>query len=1064
MYTLQHSSTGLESSLLSKKFILFPVTIVLYPLAFRKLFIFFYILYVKNRDKSNRQHIVLDVSKYEYGSYMNSALDLNVKYTNTSICKAKINYFYLKTKSEHKKMFFFFLLAIIVSLQRIKFFLTRYLFCEKLFYYILHDVRLNKIEYNHPLGIPSILKHIYRSHSITALITSVRRKYKVNYLRIKGTYYLNIDYNYAPIWSMITVPVFPFFCRELNDASYKMHTYCKKFLAMITMVFYISDSFRFEPIIMSDNEIMDYEEEMAPASPFGETEEYEKDFPVFSDRHGKQVGQGFMDDSLLDMDEHDVFVPRVDSVNDGEGEAETVEGDVIPPNIPSLSVEEVAPTPSNFQPKELVKGAGSGEANVLVYKEREAFSEVTPNETTSAESVLPKHAMPYLTIRHILEKVKLVRSAIIHKIPSKSVPLVPDSYPKSTLVNCNDGKKAISFRVPARNPKQPPFYPSNVKDLGGTVGLPNFFCKSGYTITFDTKRKCRICSFEHDIFPKDNVGVLLLGDAYTPPIVGANGKCIPVFRMENPSFTQIGDKIKFLLRARVDHDGQSLARPNIIIISIPSYLSTVGPTKYVEELIGFQRWIQNYISYGKDFETRNTKIVLPYNGNVEVYEGFSLFAAGDYGLSESYAIINRSLEIHSAQNPNTNIGILYNSFKEIMTEINQDPPVTAPISYVNISPAEPDFTVYEEGELHLGVPVDNLETDGSISAAILNGFLSKTVKQIRTRYAKLGFEHTLPPISFFDPVTPAEFENLAMLENFYPDSGEKSPRVFIIGHSNMRRLSGELKRIIVGEVIFVKYTPNLNSTKEEINSFFDELNLHKNDIVCFSGFSNYILQGTTHVRYQGVKPTGAPAQHVTEQLSRGTVHHQIGVAPYNASFMDRIVKHNKLIMEDRFDNKTARFVLIPPLPRYLEKCCATQGHFDTHFNGGDLCAEIIRLGVYLSRLPCNRYTVCILPEDICPRDYWGIRGEMLAGDRVHLTDKGFKILSGITHRGILCVTNPPLASELAVDPEILIPASLSFSEWVVLFRETCGYDTILPTSCKKRPNVFSGAKPNAKKR
>ena len=599
------------------------------------------------------------------------------------------------------------------------------------------------------------------------------------------------------------------------------------------------------------------------------------------------------------------------------------------------------------------------------------------------------------------------------------------------------------------------------------MGLPNFFCKVGYTITFDTNRKCRICSYEHDIFPKDNVGVVILGDAYTPPIVGENGRGIPVFRLENPSFIQIGDKIKYLLRARVDHNGQSLARPNIIIISIPSYLGVVGPTKYVEELIGFQKWIQNYISYGKDFETRNTKVVKPYNGNVEVYEGFSLFAAGDYGLSESYAVVNRSLDIHCALNPNNNIGFLYNSFKETMSEINQDPPKTAPIPYVTISPAEPDFSVYEEGELHLGVPVDKVETDGSLSGVVLNGFYKKIVSQIRARYAKLRLElycNTLPPTSFFDPVTPAELENLSLLENFHPDSGEQSPRVFVIGHSNMQRLSGELKHVIVGEVIFVKYNLKLNSSKEEINSFFDELNLQKNDIVCFSGFSNYIVQGTTHVRYQGVKPTGAPAQHVAEQLPRGTVHHQIGVAPYDASYIDRIVQHNNFIMEGRFDCRTARFVLISPLPRYLEKCYATQGHFDTYFDGGDLCAEILRLGVYLSRLPCNRFAVCITPEDICPRDTWGIHGEMLSSDRVHLTDKGFKILSGITHRGILCVMNPPPASEPAVKIEQLIPTSLSFSEWVVLFRENCGYDTIISTSCAKRPNTFSGAKPNAKKR
>ena len=397
----------------------------------------------------------------------------------------------------------------------------------------------------------------------------------------------------------------------------------------------ISDNY---PCEMSDIETMDYEEEVTLKSPASETEKYDRDFPPLSGRHGEQVGRGFIDDSLLDMDEQGNLVSRDGSIIDGEGEAKPVEGDINPPNDPSLSVKEVAPMSSNNQTLDLVNEEGHEKAWESFDNERGGVSVQSPvmkHKPESEDNVMPKHAMLYLTIRQKLEKVKLVRSAKIHKIPSKSVPLVPDSYPKSSLVMCSDGKKALRFRVPVRNPKQPPFYPSYVKNLGGTVGLPNFFCKVGYTITFDTNRKCRICSYEHDIFPKDNVGVVILGDAYTPPIVGENGRCIPVFRLENPSFIQIGDKIKYLLRARVDHNGQSLARPNIIIISIPSYLGVVGPTKYVEELIGFQKWIQNYISYGKDFETRNTKVVKPYNGNVEVYEGFSLFAAGDYGLSES---------------------------------------------------------------------------------------------------------------------------------------------------------------------------------------------------------------------------------------------------------------------------------------------------------------------------------------------------------------------------------------------------------------------------------------------
>ena len=43
---------------------------------------------------------------------------------------------------------------------------------------------------------------------------------------------------------------------------------------------------------------------MTLKSPASETEEYDGDFPPFSMHHGEQVGRGFIDDSLLDMDEH----------------------------------------------------------------------------------------------------------------------------------------------------------------------------------------------------------------------------------------------------------------------------------------------------------------------------------------------------------------------------------------------------------------------------------------------------------------------------------------------------------------------------------------------------------------------------------------------------------------------------------------------------------------------------------------------------------------------------------------------------------------------------------------
>ena len=61
----------------------------------------------------------------------------------------------------------------------------------------------------------------------------------------------------------------------------------------------------------------------------------------------------------------------------------------------------------------------------------------------------------------------------------------------------------------------------------------------------------------------------------------------------------------------------------------------------------------------------------------------------------------------------------------------------------------------------------------------------------------------------------------------------------------------------------------------------------------------------------------------------------------------------------------------------------------------------------MSRLTCNKFAICITPEDICPRDNWGIRGEMVGKDLVHLTETGIKLLTEVTHRAILSLEYPP---------------------------------------------------------
>ena len=132
--------------------------------------------------------------------------------------------------------------------------------------------------------------------------------------------------------------------------------------------------------------------------------------------------------------------------------------------------------------------------------------------------------------------------------------------------------------------------------------------------------------------------------------------------MEHPSFIDLGEKLKYLLRPRVDRNGCELARPNLIIVSLPSYLGVVGPERYMKEFRSFKKWIQEYITSGRDFDTRNTKVFKSYNGPVEVYKGFFLFVEGDFGLPESYAILNRSMSIDNAIEPAQNPGFLFGTY------------------------------------------------------------------------------------------------------------------------------------------------------------------------------------------------------------------------------------------------------------------------------------------------------------------------------------------------------------------------------------------------------------------
>lgn len=178
---------------------------------------------------------------------------------------------------------------------------------------------------------------------------------------------------------------------------------------------------------------------------------------------------------------------------------------------------------------------------------------------------------------------------------------------------------------------------------------------------------------------------------------------------------------------------------------------------------------------------------------------------------------------------------------------------------------------------------------------------------------------------------------------------------------------------------------------------------------------------------------------------------------YMNLFGDHLIKIMAILTPRRI-----KVCVITPLPRYYQRCCDKAGHFDPYFNAGDFNAEVIRLGVFLSRLPCMINTLWTRgPEDICSRDSWMSRGDMLQHDLVHLTQRGLILLRDLVYRGIIYLnsdSNPKPSSA----GDCTMPEGLKFAQWVEGFRESCGYDTYVATSLAKRTYPVAAAKSSKK--
>ena len=285
----------------------------------------------------------------------------------------------------------------------------------------------------------------------------------------------------------------------------------------------------------------------------------------------------------------------------------------------------------------------------------------------------------------------------------------------------------------------------------------------------------------------------------------------------------------------------------------------------------------------------------------------------------------------------------------------------------------------------------------------------------------------------------------------------RNKRVFIVGNSNFKFLSSQLKSSLNEEIIYVKYTFNILATVDEIESFMDNIECGSNNIIILDGMGNSLVQGMLIPKYKLHQPSGEPAGFAQVGARKTKVFHALNVAPYDpeyfnnfGSFADKIVRAIK--------KHGTKLVFITPLPRYIRPCCSNARH-SAGYSGNEFNAEVNRLGT------------------LSP-DYHHLKGPLSLPLRISVTETvGF---AGTKQYVTTLSIIPPHAITLVWDlvqccihflrgdPEMplpslfgYVPEDLLFSKWVEEFRPNCGYDDLmsrgslkcsLPTHKLQRPS------------
>ena len=182
--------------------------------------------------------------------------------------------------------------------------------------------------------------------------------------------------------------------------------------------------------------------------------------------------------------------------------------------------------------------------------------------------------------------------------------------------------------------------------------------------------------------------------------------------------------------------------------------------------------------------------------------------------------------------------------------------------------------------------------------------------------------------------------------------------------------------------------------------------------------------------------------HPSDQNSDGR-YHLVGncKAPSHKDLDDQV--ENLAEMVDALQPLKPRIILIPPFPRFFDACCTNNRHFHSDFNGPQFNTDLRDFSHFLSstskfNYACGYSGVAISLEKALGPGVW--KGDVTSHDMVHVNPSALQTVADYIESIHLEVVDDVLNNL----EDLAVPEEVSFSSWVVRYREINGLQPVAP--------------------